>query len=625
MAVVEEFVDVVVVGAGHAGCEAALACARMGLKTVIFTVSVDSIALMPCNPNIGGSSKGHLVREVDALGGEMGRNIDKTFIQSKMLNQSKGPAVHSLRAQADKSDYSRSMRQVLEQTENLMIKQLEVTELLVEDHQLTGVRTYSGSVYHCKAAILCAGTYSKARCIYGEVSNYTGPNGLAAANYLTDSMRSLGIVLRRFKTGTPARIAGPSIDYSKMEEQKGDERVVPFSFTTDPESVQKEQVSCWLTYTNETTHEIIRSNIDRSPLFSGRIEGTGPRYCPSIEDKVIKFSDKNRHQVFIEPEGLHTNEMYISGMSSSLPEDVQIAMYRSVPGLEHAQIVKNAYAIEYDCIDARQLKLSLEFREISGLFSAGQFNGSSGYEEAAAQGLIAGINAARKIQGKDPFILDRSEAYIGVLIDDLVTKENLEPYRMMTSRAEYRLLLRQDNADLRLTEKGYEIGLIDETRYRNLLVKKAQIAEEIERVEKTFVGDHPEVQELLAKHESTELKNSASLGELIRRPELSYDMLADIDQDRPSLPDDVRDQVNISIKYKGYLDRQMKQVEQFKKLEKKRIPDTVDYEQISGLRLEARQKLAKYRPVSIGQASRIAGVSPADISVLLVQLKSKEN
>lgn len=622
MSLVEEFVDVVVVGAGHAGCEASLACARLGLRTVLFTVSVDSIALMPCNPNIGGSSKGHLVREVDALGGEMGKNIDKTFIQSKMLNQSKGPAVHSLRAQADKSDYTRSMRQVLEQTENLEIKQLEVTELLVEEGQLTGVKTYSGSVFHCKAAVLCAGTYSKARCIYGDVSMYTGPNGLAAANYLTDSLRSLGIELRRFKTGTPARIAGPSIDYSKMEEQKGDERVVPFSFTTDPESVQKEQVSCWLTYTNETTHEIIRQNIDRSPLYSGKIQGTGPRYCPSIEDKVMKFPDKDRHQVFIEPEGIHTNEMYISGMSSSLPEDVQIAMYRSVPGLEQARLVKNAYAIEYDCIDARQLKLSLEFKQISGLFSAGQFNGSSGYEEAAAQGLIAGINAARKIQGKEPLILDRSEAYIGVLIDDLVTKENVEPYRMMTSRAEYRLLLRQDNADLRLTEKGYEIGLIDEERYQKLLKKKDQIASEIRRVESTYVSDHSDVQSFLKTHESTELKSSICLGELVRRPELTYDMLSEIDPVRPSLPEDVREQVNISIKYKGYLDRQIRQVEQFKKMEKKRIPETIDYNRISGLRLEAQQKLSKYRPTSIGQASRIAGVSPADISVLLVYIKN---
>ncbi|MCD8395585.1 MAG: tRNA uridine-5-carboxymethylaminomethyl(34) synthesis enzyme MnmG [Lachnospiraceae bacterium] len=623
MSLVEEYVDVVVVGAGHAGCEAALACARLGLHTVIFTVSVDSIALMPCNPNIGGSSKGHLVREVDALGGEMGKNIDKTFIQSKMLNQSKGPAVHSLRAQADKSDYTRSMRQVLEQTENLEIKQLEVTDLLVEDGKLTGIKTYSGSVFHCKAAVLCAGTYSKARCIYGDVSMYTGPNGLAAANHLTDSLRSLGIELRRFKTGTPARIAGPSIDYSKMEEQKGDEYVVPFSFTTDPESVQKEQVSCWLTYTNERTHEIIRENIDRSPLYSGKIQGTGPRYCPSIEDKVMKFPDKDRHQVFIEPEGIHTNEMYISGMSSSLPEDVQIAMYRSVPGLEQARLVKNAYAIEYDCVDARQLKLSLEFKQISGLFSAGQFNGSSGYEEAAAQGLIAGINAARKIQGKEPLILDRSEAYIGVLIDDLVTKENIEPYRMMTSRAEYRLLLRQDNADLRLTEKGYEIGLIEEERYQSFLKKREQIASEIQRVESTYVSDQPGVQSFLKRHGSTELKSSICLGELVRRPELSYEILSEIDTGRKPLPADVVEQVNISIKYKGYLDRQVRQVEQFKKLEKKGIPDNIDYDRISGLRLEAQQKLSKYRPSSIGQASRIAGVSPADISVLLVYLKNQ--
>ncbi len=621
MSKVEEFVDVVVVGAGHAGCEAALACARLGMDTVIFTVSVDSIALMPCNPNIGGSSKGHLVREVDALGGEMGKNIDRTFIQSKTLNKSKGPAVHSLRAQADKADYSATMRQVLEQTENLRIRQQEVTDLIVEDGKLTGIKTYSDAVYHCKAAILCAGTYSKARCIYGDVSTYTGPNGLAAANHLTDCMRACGIRLRRFKTGTPARIAGNTIDYSKMEEQKGDERITPFSFTTDPDSIQKEQVSCWLTYTNETTHEIIRNNIDRSPLFSGKIEGTGPRYCPSIEDKVVRFADKDRHQVFIEPEGKHTNEMYIDGMSSSLPEDVQIAMYRSVPGLENAEIVKNAYAIEYDCIDARQLKLSLEFKEIHGLYSAGQFNGSSGYEEAAAQGLIAGINAARQVRGKEPLILDRSEAYIGVLIDDLVTKENTEPYRMMTSRAEYRLLLRQDNADLRLTEKGYEVGLISEERYQKFLKKKAQIEEETARVESTYIGDTPAVRECLRAHGSSPLKSSASLGDLIRRPELNYDLLAQVDADRPELSEEVRDQVNISIKYKGYLDRQQKQVAQFKKMETKRIPEQVDYDRISGLRLEARQKLKKYRPESIGQASRIAGVSPADVSVLLVYLK----
>ena len=619
---VEEWVDVVVTGAGHAGCEAALACARLGLETVMFTVSVDSIAMMPCNPNIGGSSKGHLVREIDALGGEMGKNIDRTFIQSKMLNQSKGPAVHSLRAQADKAAYSASMRQVLQQTEHLRIRQMEVTELLVEDGKLTGVKTYSGAIYHCKACILCTGTYLKARCIYGDVSTYTGPNGLQAANYLTDSLKSHGVEMYRFKTGTPARIDRKSIDFTKMEEQKGDERVVPFSFTTDPESVQIDQVSCWLTYTNEETHRIIRENLDRSPLYSGMIEGTGPRYCPSIEDKVVKFSDKNRHQVFIEPEGIHTSEMYIGGMSSSLPEDVQEEMYHSVAGLEHAQIVRNAYAIEYDCIDARQLDLSLEFKNIRGLFSAGQFNGSSGYEEAAAQGLISGINAARKIQGKEPLILKRSEAYIGVLIDDLVTKENHEPYRMMTSRAEYRLLLRQDNADLRLTEKGYEIGLIPEERYQHLLKKKEQIAQEIARVRKTHIGAGSRVQEFLESHGSTALKSSALLSELICRPELSYQILEEIDPERPALSAEVAEQVNINIKYEGYLQRQMKQVEQFKKLEERKIPIDIDYETVPSLRTEARQKLSTYRPISIGQASRIAGVSPADISVLMVYLES---
>ncbi len=622
MSRVEEYVDVVVVGAGHAGCEAALASARLGLRTVMFTVSVDSIALMPCNPNIGGSSKGHLVREIDALGGEMGKNIDRTFIQSKMLNRSKGPAVHSLRAQADKSDYSRSMRRVLERTEHLMIKQQEVTELIVEEGVLTGVKTYSGAVYHCRAAVLCTGTYLKARCIYGEVSVHTGPNGLQAANYLTESLKSNGVSMYRFKTGTPARIAKKSIDFSKMEEQKGDERIVPFSFTTDPETVQKEQVSCWLTYTNETTHEIIRSNLDRSPLFSGMIEGTGPRYCPSIEDKVVKFADKDRHQVFIEPEGIHTDEMYIGGMSSSLPEDVQLAMYRSVPGLEHAEIVRNAYAIEYDCIDARQLTLSLEFRSIKGLFSAGQFNGSSGYEEAAAQGLIAGINAAQKVLGREPLILDRSEAYIGVLIDDLVTKENHEPYRMMTSRAEYRLLLRQDNADLRLTKKGYEIGLIDEDRYKRLLWKEQKIREESDRVEHTHIGASPVVQECLRRQGSTPLKTSATLAELIRRPELCYGMLSEIDEARPSLPVEIGEEVNINIKYAGYLQRQRKQVEQFKKMERKKIPADLDYDAVPSLRIEARQKLKQYQPSSIGQASRIAGVSPADVSVLLVYLSS---
>lgn len=620
MSKVEEFTDVVVIGAGHAGCEAALACARLGLRTVMFTVSVDSIALMPCNPNIGGSSKGHLVREIDALGGEMGKNIDKTFIQSKMLNRSKGPAVHSLRAQADKADYSRSMRSVLEHTERLSIRQMEVTELIVENGILTGVKTYSGAVYHCKAAILCTGTYLKARCIYGDVSSYTGPNGLQAANYLTDSLKNNHIDLYRFKTGTPARIAGKSIDFSKMEEQKGDERVVPFSFTTDPESVQKEQVSCYLTYTNEKTHQIIRENLDRSPLYSGMIEGVGPRYCPSIEDKVVRFADKERHQVFVEPEGIHTDEMYIGGMSSSLPEDVQIAMYRSVPGLEHAEIVRNAYAIEYDCIDARQLKLSLEFKNIEGLFSAGQFNGSSGYEEAAAQGLIAGINAARKIQGKEPLILDRSQAYIGVLIDDLVTKENHEPYRMMTSRAEYRLLLRQDNADLRLTKIGYEIGLIDNDRYKKLLEKEKIIKEEIARAEKTHIGAGEEVQEFMRRHGSTEIRSSATMAELIRRPEFTYEMLAELDPERPAISAEAEEQVNILIKYDGYLQRQIKQVEQFKKLEERRIPQDFDYDKVPSLRTEARQKLKQYRPVSIGQASRLAGVTPADISVLMVFL-----
>ena len=615
--------DLAVVGAGHAGCEAALASARLGFKTVMFTVSVDSIALMPCNPNIGGSSKGHLVREVDALGGEMGKVIDRTFIQSKMLNSSKGPAVHSLRAQADKADYSRAMRQVLEEQENLDIRQMEVTDILAEDGRVTGVQTYSGAIYRCRAVVLCTGTYLKARCIYGDISTYTGPNGLQSANYLTDSLKSLGIKMYRFKTGTPARIDRNSIDFSKMEEQKGDERVVPFSFTTDPEDVQIDQVSCWLTYTNEKTHDIIRQNLDRSPLFSGAIEGTGPRYCPSIEDKVVKFPDKDRHQVFIEPEGLHTTEMYVGGMSSSLPEDVQYAMYRSVPGLEHAKIVRNAYAIEYDCIDARQLKSTLEFKNIEGLFSGGQFNGSSGYEEAAAQGLIAGINAARKLQGKEGIVIDRSQGYIGVLIDDLVTKESHEPYRMMTSRAEYRLLLRQDNADLRLTKLGYEIGLIDEERYRRLLEKERMIDEEIRRVEHTNIGTSEKVQSLLESFGSTPLTSGTTLAELIRRPELSYEKLSPIDEKRPELPYDVKEQVDINIKYDGYIKRQMRQVEQFRKMEKKKIPDDIDYDEIQSLRIEARQKLKQIRPASIGQASRISGVSPADISVLLVYLGSR--
>ena len=613
--------DVVVVGAGHAGCEAALACARLGLKTVMFTVSVDSIALMPCNPNVGGSSKGHLVREIDALGGEMGKNIDHTFIQSKMLNGSKGPAVHSLRAQADKRDYSSRMRKTLENTPNLTIKQAEVTEIIVEDGVLTGVKTFSGAVYHCRACVLCTGTYLKARCIYGDISNYTGPNGLQAANHLTDSLKAHGIEMYRFKTGTPARIDKRSIDFSKMEEQFGDKRVVPFSFSTDPEDVQIDQVSCWLTYTNEKTHEIIRANLDRSPLYSGMIEGTGPRYCPSIEDKVVRFADKNRHQVFIEPEGRYTNEMYVGGMSSSLPEDVQIEMYRSVPGLEHAEIVRNAYAIEYDCINARQLKPTLEFKNIQGLFSGGQFNGSSGYEEAAAQGLAAGINAALKTLGREQVVFDRSESYIGVLIDDLVTKDNKEPYRMMTSRSEYRLLLRQDNADQRLTPLGHKIGLIDDETYQQLLEKEKQIAEETRRVEHLNIGANPKVQAFLEAHNSTPLKTGTTLGELIRRPELDYEMLAELDPERPLLNRGVGEQVNINIKYEGYIKRQLKQVEQFKKLENKKIPETIRYEEIHGLRIEAQQKLNLFRPISVGQASRISGVSPADISVLLIYME----
>ena len=619
----KDYYDVAVVGAGHAGCEAALATARLGFKTVMFTVSVDSIAMMPCNPNIGGSSKGHLVRELDALGGEMGKVIDKTFIQSKMLNQSKGPAVHSLRAQADKANYSRTMRMVLQNQENLDIREMEVTDILTEDGKITGVQTYSGAIYCCRAVVLCTGTYLKARCIYGEVSTQTGPNGLQPANYLTDSLKSLGIKMYRFKTGTPARIDKRTIDFSKMEEQKGDERVVPFSFTTNPEDVQIDQVSCWLTYTNEKTHEIIRNNLSRSPLYSGMIEGTGPRYCPSIEDKVVKFADKNRHQVFIEPEGLETNEMYVGGMSSSLPEDVQYAMYRSVPGLENAKIVRNAYAIEYDCIDARQLKNTLEFKAVEGLFSGGQFNGSSGYEEAAAQGLVAGINAARKLQGKEGIVIDRSEGYIGVLIDDLVTKESHEPYRMMTSRAEYRLLLRQDNADLRLTKKGYEIGLISEERYQKLLRKEELIQKEIERVEHINLGTSEAVQNLLKQHESTPLTSGTTMAELIRRPELNYEVLAPIDPNRPELDYDVVEQVNINIKYDGYIKRQQRQVEQFKKLESKLIPEDINYDEIQSLRIEAKQKLNEMRPSSIGQASRISGVSPADVSVLLVYLERK--
>lgn len=619
---VKENYDVVVVGAGHAGCEAALACARLGLETILFTISVDSIAMMPCNPNIGGSSKGHLVREIDALGGEMGKNIDKTFIQSKMLNRSKGPAVHSLRAQADKAAYSMEMRKTLQDTEHLTIRQAEVAEIITdEENHITGVKTFSGATYECKAAVLCTGTYLNARCLYGDVINYTGPNGLQAATHLTDSLKEHGVEMFRFKTGTPARMDKRSLEFSKMIEQKGDERIVPFSFTTNPEDVQIDQVSCWLTYTNEETHKIIRENLDRSPMYSGVIEGTGPRYCPSIEDKVVKFADKNRHQIFIEPEGLNTNEMYVGGMSSSLPEDVQYRMYRTLPGMENAKIVRNAYAIEYDCINPNQLYPSLEFKKIKGLFSGGQFNGSSGYEEAAAQGLVAGINAAMSVLLKEPLILDRSESYIGVLIDDLVTKENHEPYRMMTSRAEYRLLLRQDNADLRLSKKGYRVGLISQERYDWILEKERLIEEEIARVEKVNIGANKKVQALLEEYESTPLNTGTSLAELIRRPELNYEVLAPIDEDRPELPDEVAEQVNINIKYDGYIKRQIKQVENFKKLEVKKIPENFDYDDVNSLRIEARQKLKQYQPVNIGQASRISGVSPADISVLLVYME----
>ena len=613
--------DIVVIGAGHAGCEAALAAARLGMHTLVFTVSVDSIAMMPCNPNVGGSSKGHLVKEIDALGGEMGKNIDRTFIQSKMLNTSKGPAVHSLRAQADKKEYSNSMRHVLENTENLVIKQGEVAEVLVENDKVTGVRTTSNAVYPCDAVVMATGTYLQARCIYGDVSQYTGPNGLAAANELTGNLMKLGIEMRRFKTGTPARVDKRTVDFSKMAEQTGDENIVPFSFTNTPEDLEREQVSCWLTYTNQETHKIIMDNIDRSPLYSGNIKGTGPRYCPSIEDKVVRFADKERHQVFLEPEGNYTNEMYIGGMSSSLPEDVQIKMYHTVPGLEHAEIVRNAYAIEYDCINPLQLKASLEFKNISGFFSAGQANGSSGYEEAAAQGIIAGINAARKIKGLEPLVLDRSQAYIGVLIDDLITKGTNEPYRMMTSRAEYRLLLRQDNADLRLTEIGHEIGLISEERYQQLLYKKFQIKEEINRLIDTTVGASEKVQTFLKSHKSTPLQSGSTLAELLKRPELSYDLLNEIDDNRPELPRDVAEQVNIELKYEGYINRQMRQVDQFIKLETKKIPDNIDYHDVYSLRKEAEQKLSEIRPASVGQASRISGVSPADISVLLVYLE----
>lgn len=621
MKTVEEYYDVVVVGAGHAGCEAALAAARLGCETIIFTVSMNSVALMPCNPNIGGSSKGHLVKEIDALGGEMGKNIDKTYIQSKMLNKSKGPAVHSLRAQADKDAYSMTMRYTLQNTDNLTLRQAEVTELIVEDGVIKGVKTFSGAIYHAKTVVLATGTYLKARCLYGEVVNYTGPNGLQAANYLSQSLKDNGVELYRFKTGTPARIDKRSVNFDVMEEQFGDEKIVPFSFTNKEEDIKREQISCWLTYTNEETHKIIRDNLDRSPIYAGVIEGTGPRYCPSIEDKVVRFADRKRHQLFIEPEGEFTNEMYVGGMSSSLPEDVQYAMYRTVKGLENVKIIRNAYAIEYDCINPNQLRLSLEFRNIQGLFSGGQFNGSSGYEEAAAQGIIAGINAAMYVKNEEPLILDRSEAYIGVLIDDLVTKESTEPYRMMTSRAEYRLILRQDNADLRLSKYGHRVGLINDERMAKVELKEKQIAEEVERVKSVNIGTGKEVLDLLEKYGSTELKTGVTLAELVKRPELNYEILAPIDKHRPELAWDVAEQVNINLKYEGYIERQLRQVEHFKKLESKIIPDDIDYNEITGLRKEAMQKLNKMKPRSIGQASRISGVSPADISVLLVYME----
>ena len=623
-----ENIDVAVVGAGHAGCEAALACARLGLKTVVFTLSIESIALMPCNPNIGGTSKGHLVRELDALGGEMAKNIDKTFIQSRMLNTSKGPAVHSLRVQADKKDYSYEMRKVLENTDNLKIKQIEVSEIIVEEDDgkkiCKGVRTVSGAIYYAKATILATGTYLRSRCIYGEVSEFTGPNGLKCATYLTDSLKEAGIKFYRFKTGTPARVDKRSVDFSKMEAQKGDDPIVPFSFSTDRDYIQKEQIDCYLTYTNEDTHEIIKANIERSPLYSGFIEGTGPRYCPSIEDKVVKFPDKLRHQIFVEPEGLYTNELYLAGMSSSLPEDVQYKMIRTIKGLENADIVRNAYAIEYDCIDARQLMPSLEFKEISGLFAGGQFNGSSGYEEAAVQGFMAGVNAAMKIQEKEAVIIDRSLAYIGVLIDDLVTKESKEPYRMMTSRSEYRLLQRQDNADIRLSEIGYNIGLVPEEAYQKVLKKIELIEKEVQRLENTHIGAKEEVQNLLKANDSTILNNGVTIAELIRRPELDYIKLAEIDPDRPEVDIDTAEQININIKYMGYIKRQTQQVKLFKKLENKKIPNDIDYNEVNSLRIEAAQKLKEVRPISIGQASRISGVSPADITMLMVHLERRK-
>ena len=617
---VEETYDIIIVGAGHAGCEAALAAARMGFETIMFTVSIDSVALMPCNPNIGGSSKGHLVREIDALGGEMGKNIDKTYIQSKMLNVSKGPAVHSLRAQADKYEYTKQMRKTLQEEPKLTLKQAEVTELIIEDGKVTGAKTLSGAVYHAKAVVLCTGVYLKAMCIFGDTITYTGPNGLMSADHLSASMTDAGIGLRRFKTGTPPRIDRNSIDFSKMSEQKGDEHIQPFSFTNTEEDIARDQISCWLTYTSEETHEIIKENIDRSPLFSGVIKGTGPRYCPSIEDKIMKFPDKERHQLFVEPEGESTTEMYLDGMSSSLPEDVQYKMVHSVKGLENAKIVRPAYAIEYDCISATDLKPSLEFKNVEGLFSAGQLNGSSGYEEAGAQGLIAGINAARLLQGKEPVILSRSDGYIGVLIDDLVTKETKEPYRMMTSRAEYRLLLRQDNADLRLTDIGHEVGLIDDERYAKFCQKREIINSEIERLKGAMLGAGKKTREFLESHNSSPIHTAVSVADIIRRPEFDYETVAPLDEDRPELPltKEIVEQINISIKYEGYIERQQRQVDHFLRMEEKKIPEDIDYSKVKNLRIEARQKLEAVRPRSIGQASRISGVSPADVTMLML-------
>ncbi len=624
MSYIADIIDVAVIGGGHAGCEAALAAARMGMKTVLFAISLDSIAMMPCNPSIGGSSKGHLVREIDALGGEMGKNIDKTYIQTKMLNTAKGPAVYSLRAQADKVQYQLEMKHTLEKTENLRIRQDEIIELIVQDNMIKGVKTNGNSIYECKTVILCTGTYLKARCLYGDTITECGPNHLMAATKLSQCLKDLGIQLYRFKTGTPARMNKNSIDFSKMQPQYGDDNVVPFSFENTPEDIKRNQVLCWLTYTNEQTHDIIKQNLHRSPMYSGVIEGTGPRYCPSIEDKVVRFADKQRHQLFIEPEGENTEEMYIQGMSSSLPEDVQIAMYRTIPGLEHCEMTRNAYAIEYDCIDATQLKISLEFKNIKGLFSAGQFNGSSGYEEAAAQGLIAGINAVKYIKGESPIILKRSDAYIGVLIDDLVTKGTKEPYRMMTSRAEYRLLLRQDNADQRLTPLGYELGLISQQRYQHFLQKQQQVTEEIKRVSNVILAPSEVVEELLQKYNSTPIHTGIRLSELMKRPELDYQKLAVLDTERPELPFAMQEQVNIQIKYEGYIKQQLKQVEQFQKMEKKLLPEDLDYSTIKGLRIEAQQKLNAIRPVSLGHASRITGVSPADLSVLLIYMEQQK-